>query len=245
MNKKIDKEKGFIPEEKDSVSIVNSDQVIKFQPLLINQVQKKIKVKKTLPYEFGNETYEVYSNPKNPFMVGILTADTDRIKLDPVNTQNLFQQLESSSTYSIEYPQNISAHRKRKLSSQKETLSGEQSNENFVRKFKVKNISSEYLSKEKLKEDKISLQTYIKSFCNHFLQRIKNNHQELNLIINEIIPLFVRHKIRIRFYEAFRQISNIEDLIITLEKICNDFELENFELFCSDFFVFYSSQRYK
>ena len=82
-------------------------------------------------------------------------------------------------------------------------------------------------------------------FCNHFLQRIKHNNQDLNLIINEIIPLFVRHKIRIRFYEAFRQISNIEDLIITLENICNDFELENFELFCSAIFVFYSSQRNK
>ena len=242
MNKKIDNEKDLISKEQKNINLVNSDQSIKFKPLLINQDPKKIKDKKPLQYEYGKETYEVYSNPKNPFMVGILTADTDRIKLDPVNTRNLFQQLESLNTYTVEYPQNISAHRKRKLSSQKEALTEDKSEENFISTLKVNNFSNEYLPKEKLKEDKLKLNTYIKSFFNHFLKRIKNNHQDLNLIINEITPLFVRHKIRIRFYDAFRQISNIEDLINTLEKICNDFELENFELFCSAIFVFYSSQ---
>ena len=63
---------------------------VPLQPLILKQVNKNIKGTKSLPYEFGTETYEVYSNQKNPFMVGILSADTDRIKLDPVNTQNFF-----------------------------------------------------------------------------------------------------------------------------------------------------------
>ena len=99
-----------------------SDDSIKLQPLLLKQVKKNTRGTKSLPYEFGKETYEVYSNQKNPFMVGILAADTDKIKLDPINTQNLFQQFEKSSTYCIEYPLNISAHRKRKISLPKKKL---------------------------------------------------------------------------------------------------------------------------
>ena len=176
-------------------------------------------------------------------MVGILTSDTDRIKLDPINTQNFFQQFEKSSTYSIEYPLNISAHRKRKVSLPQKKIPEEKNQENLIRNIKVNDVPQEYLPKEKLKENKIKLQTYIQSFCNHFLKRIKDNHDEFATIINEMVPLFVKHQIRIRFYEAFRQITTIDDLISTLEKICNDFELENFELFCSALFVFYSSQK--
>ena len=239
-----------MPPTKKHLSIkqenVNSDESndsITLQPLLLKQVNKNTKGTKSLPYEFGTETYEVYINQKNPFMVGILTSDTDRIKLDPINTQNFFQQFEKSSTYSIEYPLNISAHRKRKVSLPQKKIPEEKNQENLIRNIKVNDVPQEYLPKEKLKENKIKLQTYIQSFCNHFLKRIKDNHDEFATIINEMVPLFVKHQIRIRFYEAFRQITTIDDLISTLEKICNDFELENFELFCSALFVFYSSQK--
>ena len=84
MNKKIDNEKDLISKEQKNIDLVNSDQAIQFKPLLINQDPKKTKEKKPLQYEYGKETYEVYSNPRNPFMIGILTADTDRIKLDPI-----------------------------------------------------------------------------------------------------------------------------------------------------------------
>jgi len=242
MNEEIEKPQKTISVKQKNVHSEVSNKTIPLQPLLLKQVNKNVKGTKSMPYEFGTETYEVYINQKNPFMVGILASDTDRIKLDPINTQNLFQQFEKDSTYSIEYPLNISPHRKRKVSLPRKTLSEEKNQENFIRNLKVNDISQEYLSKKKLKEDKIKLQTYIQSFCNHFLERIRDNHDEFANIINEMVPLFVKHQIRIRFYEAFRQINTIEDLICTLEKISNDFELENFELFCSALFVFYSSQ---
>ena len=95
---------------------------------------------------------------------------------------------------------------------------------------------------EKLKEDKRKLEVYIQSFFSHFLKRLGEEPGELPVIINELVPFFVEHQIRIRFYEAFRQIRAVEDLITTLEKISSDNELENFELFCSAIFVFYCSQ---
>ena len=65
---------------------------------------------------------------------------------------------------------------------------------------------------------------------------------ELPAIINELVPLFVENKIRIRFYKAFHQIRDLPELIKTLKKISDDCEIENFELFCSALFVFYTSK---
>jgi len=96
--------------KENTTETVNS---IPLQPLILKQNPKNIKGTKSLPYDFGAETYDVYSNPKNPFMVGILAAETDKIQLDPIKAQSLFQQLEKESPYSLEYPLNISSHRKR------------------------------------------------------------------------------------------------------------------------------------
>ncbi len=219
----------------------NSSKKGMLEPLIVNQTSKT-KGTKAKPYEFGSETYDIYSNLKNPFMVGIIASETDRIQLEPINTQNLFKKIEKESSYELDYPLNISAHRKRKLSTSvidsttqlEKILSVEE---------ELKRVSKEYLSPEKLKENKRKLELYIDSFFRHFIKRLEENPGELPMIINEIVPLFVEHQIRIRFFEAFRQILNIEDLLKTLKKISSDYELENFELFCSAIFVFYSLWR--
>jgi len=219
-----------------------SVETLVLQPLILKQTSHNTKGTQARPYDFGAETYDVYSNLKNPFMVGILAADTERIQLDPINTQNLFQQIEKNSTYTLEYPLNISAHSKRKLSSSQQVSSAGKNETSTVREGKLKTASMEYLPREKLKEDKRKLQVYIQNFFSHFLKRLGEEPGGLPVIINELVPLFVDHQIRIRFYEAFRQMHAMEDLISTLEKISSDCELENFELFCSAIFVFYSSQ---
>ena len=233
-NELLVKRKNAAPEE--------SAQTVELQPLILNQKTHNTKGTQALPYEFGAETYDVYSNPKNPFMVGILAAETERIQLDPINTQNLFQQIEKNSIYTLEYPLNISAHSKRKLSSSQQVSSAGKNETSTVIEGKLKTASMEYLPREKLKEDKRKLQVYIQNFFSHYLKRLGEEPSGLPVIINELVPLFVDHQIRIRFYEAFHQMNVMEDLITTLEKISSDYELENFELFCSAIFVFYSSQ---
>ena len=234
-------------EDEFSVKQKNTDpdesaQTVELQPLILKQTSHNTKGTQARPYDFGAETYDVYSNLKNPFMVGILAADTERIQLDTIKTQNLFQQIEKDSTYSLEYPLNISAHRKRKLSSTQQLSSTGENKTVTVGGDKLKTASMEYLPPEKLKEDKRKLEVYIQSFFSHFLKRLGEEPGGLPVIINELVPLFVEHQIRIRFYEAFRQIHAMDELITTLEKISSDNELENFELFCSAIFVFYSSQ---
>ena len=228
--------------KENTTETVNS---IPLQPLILKQNPKNIKGTKSLPYDFGAETYDVYSNPKNPFMVGILAAETDKIQLDPIKAQSLFQQLEKKSPYSLEYPLNISAHRKRKLSCVTQTFSADADSETETagseRKLEI--ASSEYLPREKLKENKRKLDVYIQGFFFNVLKRLSEDPSELAQIINEIVPLFVEHQIRVRFYQAFSQIRSNDDLNTTLEKISKDVELENFELFCSALFAFYSSQK--
>ncbi len=228
--------------KENTTETVNS---VPLQPLILKQNPKNIIGTKSLPYEFGTETYDVYSNPKNPFMVGILAAETDKIQLDPIKVQSLFQQLEKKSPYSLEYPLNISSHRKRKLSSATQPISedADSETETVGSERKLEIASSEYLPREKLKENKRKLNVYIQGFFCHVLKRLSEDPGELAQIINEIVPLLVEHQIRVRFYQAFCQIRSSGDLNTTLEKISKDIELENFELFCSALFVFYSSQK--
>ena len=235
------KEDEFLVKQKNAEPD-ESAQTVALQPLILKQTSHNTKGIQARTYDFGAETYDVYSKLKNPFMVGILAAETERIQLDPINTQNLFQQIEKNSTYSLEYPLNISAHSKRKISSIHQASSVEKNEILTGREEKLKTASMEYLPREKLKEDKRKLQVYIQHLFSHFLKRLREEPGGLPVIINELVPLFVDHQIRIRFYEAFRQIHAMEDLITTLEKISSDHELENFELFCSAIFVFYSSQ---
>ena len=245
MNKERNRPEELIPVENKKENTTGTVKSVPLQPLILKQNPKNIKGTKSLPYDFGAETYDVYSNPKNPFMVGILAAETDKIQLDPIKAQSLFQQLEKKSPYSLEYPLNISAHRKRKLSGANPAFSkdedGESEKVGSERKLKI--VSSEYLPRKKLKENKRKLDVYIHGFFCHVLKRLSEDPGELAQIINEIVPLFVEHQIRVRFYQAFSQIRSNNDLNTTLEKISNDVELENFELFCSAIFVFYSSQK--
>ena len=219
-----------------------SSQTDSMQPLIIKQAPSNPKGTKSLPYNFGSDTYSVYSNLNNPFMVGILNSDTDTIQLDPIKTQSLFQQMEKKSTYSIDYPLNISAHKKRKITSAIQRSAEEKEKNLSTSKMSQKDSPSEYLTKEKLKEDKRRLSAHIENFFYHLLKRLGKHPGELPAIINELVPLFVENKIRIRFYKAFHQIRDLPELIKTLKKISDDCEIENFELFCSALFVFYSSK---
>jgi Na+-transporting methylmalonyl-CoA/oxaloacetate decarboxylase gamma subunit len=134
---------------------------------------------------------------------------------------------------------------KRKLLSATQTFSADEDGESETagseRKLEI--ASSEYLPREKLKENKRKLDVYIQGFFCNVLKRLSEDPGELAQIINEIVPLFVEHQIRVRFYQAFSQIRSNDDLNTTLEKISKDVELENFELFCSALFVFYSAQK--
>ena len=170
MTEKITGNNEMHNKKENYVFIDESSQTDSMQPLIIKQAPINPKGTKSLPYNFGSDTYSVYSNLNNPFMVGILNSDTDTIQLDPIKTQSLFQQMEKKSTYSIDYPLNISAHKKRKITSAIQRSAEEKEKNLTASEMMIKDASIEYLPKEKLKENKRRLNAHIENFFYHLLK---------------------------------------------------------------------------
>ena len=88
-------------------------------PLILEQNPRNIKGAQALPYEFGRETYEVYSNPKNPFLGRILGGEIPPLELDAKQAGALLQEIGSEQGYRVNFPGAGSAHQKRKATSGK------------------------------------------------------------------------------------------------------------------------------
>jgi len=182
MTEKITRNDEMHNKKQNNDLIDESSQTDSMQPLIIKQAPSNPKGTKSLPYNFGSDTYSVYSNLNNPFMVGILNSDTDTIQLDSIKTQSLFQQMEKKSTYSIDYPLNISAHKKRKITSPIKRSTEKKEKNLTASEMMLKDASTEYLSKEKLKEDKRRLGAYIEIFFICFL--IPSAFSNINLLVD-------------------------------------------------------------
>jgi len=195
-------------------------------PLILEQNPRNIKGAQALPYEFGRETYEVYSNPKNPFLGRILGGEIPPLELDAKQAGALLQEIGSEQGYRVNFPGAGSAHQKRKVTS------GKASTKN----------GKGYRQNRLLPENQVRLQTAIEAFFHHVLTLLREDPNQLATLVNDLLPLFLKFEIRIRIYPAYRQFSGFETFFETLEKINEDFEIENFELFCSALFGFYSQQ---
>ena len=195
-------------------------------PLILEQNPKNIKGTQALPYEFGREIYEVYSNPKNPFLGRILGREVSSLNLDPKKAGALVQDISAEQGYRVHFPGSGSAHQKRKI----------------ARGTTVQAHGKGYQKNPVLPENQIRLQTAIEAFFHYALNRLKEDPNQLARLVNDLLPLFVKHEVRVRIYPSYRQFSGFEQFLDTLEKITEDFEIENLELFCSALFGFYSQQ---
>ena len=193
-------------------------------PLILEQSPRNIKGTRPLPYEFESETYEVYRNPKNPFLKRILSRGAPPLDEEKGNASSLFQEMESFEEYGPNLPGRSSPHRKRKVASGP--------------KGSKKNAA--YDSELFLPEDRSRLQLGIEAFFMHTLSTLKEDSNLLPKLVNDLIPLFLRHEVFVRVFPAYRQFQSFEQFLDTLEQISEDVEIENFELFCSALFGYYS-----
>jgi len=195
-------------------------------PLILEQNPRNIKGTQALPYEFGREIYEVYSNQKNPFLGRILGSEVPPLDLDPKKAGALVQEIGTDQGYRVHFPGSGSAHQKRKV----------------TKGSSVPTKGKGYEQQAHLPENQVRLQTAIEAFFHHVLNRLKEEPNQLASLVNEMVPMFLKHEVRVRIYPAYRQFQGFEQFLETLEKINEDFEIENFELFCSALFGFYSQQ---
>lgn len=193
-------------------------------PLIVNQKPKNTKGTKPLQYEFGTDTYDVYRNPKNPFLGRILDTSPAESKIDPQHAHSLLQKVGGHEGYEPSFPGAGAPHRKRKLVSTGNS-SGSRNG---------------YRPESILPQDDRKLQNNIGNFFQYALCKLKDDSKNLPELVNELLPLFLEHKIRVCIYPAYRQFQSFEEMFQTLEKISEDTEIENFELFCSALFGYYS-----
>ena len=130
---------------------------------------------------YDQETGAELLKVDKPIEIGITKPEVDLLS-------NLV--LEKNSPYSLEYPLNISAHRKRKILPATQSFSEEADSEAepVENDIKLKMASSEYLPREKLIENKRKLNVYIQSFFNYVLKRLAEDPGELAQIIKKINP---------------------------------------------------------
>ncbi|MBF0351063.1 MAG: hypothetical protein HQM11_08515 [SAR324 cluster bacterium] len=198
-------------------------------PLLINQEPRKPQGITPLPYQFGKDTYEVYLNTKNPFIARILVPEPEPLTLAPEKARALFKQFQDSPQYQLVYPTRSSPYQRRKVKPSSVPLSSE--NKSHPPVFSIP---------RKLAEDGTRTQEYIQHFFESLLKRLKDDPYSLPWIVNELVPLFMEHQIRIKIYTAFQQFHDWNQFMQTLEQITENHDLENFEMFCSALFGFYS-----
>ncbi len=193
-------------------------------PLILKQNRSKAVQKGPVPYRHGSDTYERYSNRKNPFIERVLASEAEPTQMAPQKAQALFQHIRDKKQYQLGFTTERSPYNRRKIAHPGGGASQE----------------TRFVSAETLKEDSGKLSPSIETFFKHILGRLQHDPNELSLIVNELVPLFVEHEIRIKVYDAFRTFYSIDQFLETLAKISLDSEIENFELFCSALFGFYS-----
>jgi len=201
-----------------------SEDVSEKTPLILGQNPKNIRGVRPLEYQFGADTYEVFHNPKNPFLERILSSQRKQLQLPPEKTRALFQQLHKQATYRLSPPSESSPHKKRNVSNAVGSLS----------------LSPTFNSPVRLRENRKRMRRLMKTFFQETLLRLRKDANSLSLILNEIIPLLVAQELKVRIYDAYRQFYSFEQFMQTLETLSQDTEVENFELFCSALFGFYS-----
>ena len=148
------------------------------------------------------------------------------MELDVKKAGALLQEIVSEQGYRVNFPGAGSAHQKRKVTPGKSST----------------NSGNGYQETLLLPENQVKLQTAIEAFFHYVLTLLREDPNQLATLVNDLLPLFLKFEIRIRIYPAYRQFSGFETFLETLEKINEDFEIENFELFCSALFGFYSQQ---
>ena len=194
-------------------------------PLIIRQRPRNHGASsKLVPYKPPADTYDLFSNPKSPFLERLVTSTTEQTKLSSEKLQNLFEKMqEKGGSYRLAYPSAKGAHEKRSIAPG--TIPGK---------------SQTYGNPSESYEAPQRLQHFVQLFMEQVLSDLRENPFRLTKLVQDLAKLFEEQDIRIRVYDAYRTFKSFDQLLETLTRISEDTEIENFELFCSALVGFYS-----
>ncbi len=194
-------------------------------PLIVRQRPRNVGASsKPVPYQPPADTYDLFSNPKSPFLQRLVTAPTEQTKLSSEKLQSLFEKnagerwLLSTCLSLCKRCARKTTHRSRNCAWQ---------------------ISNLWESLDSFEAPQ-RLQQFVQLFMEQVLSDLKEDPFSLTKLVQDLATLFEEQEIRIRVYDAYRTFRSFDQLLDTLTRISEDTEIENFELFCSALVGFYS-----
>jgi len=164
----------------------------------------------------ASAVYRLFANTRNPFLKRALAPAAAALERTPQDVQALFRWLEDERRYRVAPPNSTAPYRRRGVDATKPSPPP-------APKFQEPSV---------LPGGPLRLPAMIGEYFRSVLERIKANPDTFFDIIEEMVPLLHRNKVKIRVPDAFRALEDWDHLMETLEEIARYPAPETFDLFC-------------
>lgn len=161
--------------------------------------------------------YRLFVNTRNPFLKRALAPPAAALERSPQDVQALFRWLEDERHYRVAPPNSQLPYRRRGIDATKPSPPP-------VPKFQEPGV---------LPGGPLRLPAMIGDYFRSVLERLKADSDAFYDVIDEMVPLLHRNKVKIRVPGAFRALEDWDHLMETLEEIAHYPAPETFDLFCA------------
>jgi hypothetical protein len=165
----------------------------------------------------ANAIYRLFKNTRNPFVQRAIAPRPEKADRTDRELTDLSRMLAAQQLYHVGPANQAAPFRRRQLKHPEPPPSRE----------------PRYLEPAHLAGHLGLLPFQIDDFFQGVLARLQADPNNFFAVVDELTRLFRGNNIRIKIYEAYRELQDWEDLMDTLTEIAHYPSLETFDLFCS------------
>jgi hypothetical protein len=171
----------------------------------------------------ANAIYRLFKNTRNPFVQRAIAPQPEKADRTERELTDLSRMLAAQQLYHVGPANQATPFRRRQLKHPEPPPSHEQ----------------RYLEPARLAGHLGRLPFQIDEFFQAVLARLQADPNDFFTVIDDLTRLFRNNNIRIKIYEAYRELQDWDDLMDTLAEIAHYPSLETFDLFCSALLAYY------
>jgi hypothetical protein len=165
----------------------------------------------------ANAIYRLFKNTRNPFVQRAIAPQPEKAIRSEGELADLTRMLAAQKVYQVGPGNQTTPFRRRQLKHPEPPPSPE----------------PRYLEPSKLVGNQGRLPFLIDEFFQGVLTRLEADPNAFFTVIDELTALLRTNNVRIKIYEAYRELQDWDDLLDTLAEIAHYPSLETFDLFCS------------
>lgn len=170
-----------------------------------------------------NAIYRLFKNTRNPFVQRAIAPRPVKTERTPQELASLAGMLRTQRIYRVGPGGDTTPFRRRDLKHPPPGPARE----------------PRYMEPARLTGDLRRLPFWIDDFFQSVLARLREDPSSFFAVIQELTELLRANNVRIRVYEAYRELQDWDDLMDTLTEIARYPSLETFDLFCSALLAYY------